>query len=541
MRFRRKQNDVCVGLDLSPGRIKLVGISEIEDRLRVVCAVDEVLPGDGLDHFDTAAVGAHVALLLSRLRVRPKAVALVLGPGDAVARRLAVVDQEHRQMLAAVAIQLGQVLGGDVAAPRVGFTRLSAAAAPGRVAVLAGAARPEAVLAQQRAVAAAGCEQGPVTAAAAGLVEAWRTCQPAENADRRVVLLHVGESAAVWVVLDRGEPLAMDAPLVGLASARDRVGRSSDGKGLSSGVVSEWVTRIHQEIARGLQSARRDAGDRGDAETYEIWVSGGGSRVPGFHERLEAAAGARVRAFDPLLYLDCEGLDEELFGPALVPAVGAALQALASDRGTDRGFDLRLAPERAEGSVRQVPLAALGRTIAADRAFRVLGVLVIAAIAGVAALNGKMQRAEQSLAAREARVRADSGQVAVAISRTQLLDERRRSLGGQLEAVRVLDRGRLLWPEVLAGVAAAAPPTAWVSDVVAERENPTGGGATYRVYGYAATDAVASSFAQGLIRHAAATEARVERTALMKIGRIPVVFFEIAATAATPVQQEGDQ
>lgn len=539
MRFRRFQQDVFVGLDLSPGRIKLVGLTSGESGPRIVCAADDIVAGAvNAAHFDAAAMGSLVAGTLSRLKVRPSRIALALGPGEAVARRLVVVDQEQGQMLAGLALQLGQVLGSEVTAPRVGFVRLASAAPPGRVAVFAGAARPEAVAAQQRAVASAGFEQGPVTSAAGALVSAWASCRPADSTGRRAVLLHVGETAALWVILDGDEPGALDAPLVGVASVRERAGGRAGGGGqtltLPAALLAEWTGRLTQEIARGLQAGRRDGARPDDTEPYDIWVSGGGSRVAGFIEALGAAADAPVRVFDPLSELEWTAEPGDVFGPALVPALGAALQAQAQADGGGAavaGFDLRAPQEGRAHASGRVALPALVRSVAADGAFRTLAVGVALALGGAAYLDVVLADRERVVAAREGRVAADSTGVAAAMARSQLLDERRRSIGGQVHAVRALERGRLVWPRLLHGIAAAAPPSAWVSDVVSVEEDPATGAVAFRVLGFAASDAVAGTFAEALVRTGPIREAHIERTHLVKIGRMPVVRFEMAGRA----------
>jgi Tfp pilus assembly PilM family ATPase len=534
MRFRRYPQDVYVGLDLSSGRIKLVGVTGGESGPRLVCAADEVIAGDPA-RFDAAAVGTHVAALLSRLRVRPASVALVLGPGEAVARRLTVVDQEEAQMAAGLSIQLGQVLGSEVTAARVGFSRLGVAAPPGRVAVFAGAARPEAVAAQQRAVSTAGYPQGPVSTAAAGVVNAWRLGRVGRG-EGLTLLLHVGHTAALWILLDAGEPVAVDAPLVGLSAMRERAAgrggvRVPEDAALPPAVLAEWTGRLRQEIARGLQASRRERGDERDS--YEIWVSGGGSRVPGFLDALGAATGVPVHAFDPLRELEWIGDPPNVFGPALVPALGVALQAYRESVGETAGLatDLRVAGEARPGSSGRVPLAAVARTVAADRGFRLVAVLAALAVGGAAYLDAALGRREREVVQREGRVAADSATVAAAMAQSQLLERRRSALGGQIEAVRGLDRGRVVWPRLLSGIAATVPPTAWVSGVLSQGDDPATGAAEFRVHGFAATDAVAGAFARGLERSGAASSVRVERTSLVRIGRMPVVQFELAGMA----------
>ncbi|HEX8695580.1 MAG TPA: hypothetical protein VF746_24415 [Longimicrobium sp.] len=529
---------------MSPGRIKLVGLTAGPEGPAVTCAVDHALPGGDGARFDAAAVGAEVAALLSRCRVRPRSVAIALGPAEGVARRLVVVEQERAQMLAALSLQLGQALGAGVTAPRVGFAPLAAAAPAGRVAVFAAAARPEAVAAQQRAVAAAGCEQGPVTTAAAALVNAWRACRPqADAAGRTVVLLHVGHTAALWIVLDGGEPAALDAPLVGLAALRDRAGTraaAADAPALPAAALGEWAGRLRQEIARGLQSVRRESG-REDLGAYEVWVSGGGSRVAGFLDALGAALGVPVHAFDPLAALPWQGEPAAVFGPALAPALGAALQALAAAGDGPGGgvldLDLRASAEDRPTQAGRVPLPVLLRTVARDRGYRGIAAATVVLWAATAFLGARVEEHERAVAEREARVATDSAAVAATLARSQLLEARRRALGDRVDAVAALERGRYAWPRLLHAVSAAVPASAWVSDVLSDGEDPATGHVSFRVRGYAASEAVAGAFARALVADGAASEAEVVRSTTVKIGRTPVVHFELAGRA--PAGPEG--
>lgn len=541
MRLRRTREEVFVGLDLSPGRIKLVGLAAGPAGPIVACAADHALAApDGADRtrFDAAAVGESVAALLSGFGIRPRAVSLALGPADGIARRLTVVEQDRAQILAALSLQLGQALGAGVSAPRVGYAALAGAAPPGRVAVFAAAARVEAVAAQQRAVAAAGCQQGPVTTAAGALLTAWRALRPASAAGR-AVLLHVGHAAALWMIVEGDEPVAMDAPLVGLSGVRERAGvRSGDALGgtpaLPETALGEWVGRLRQEIARGMQALRRESA-QDDAVDYSVWVSGGASRVAGFLDALGSALGVPVQAFDPVGELPWQGEPADVFAPALVPALGAALQGLAAaDRAPGGGLlavDLQAPAEGGPRAVGRVPLPALLRAVVRDPAYRRLAAAAAVLWAATAFLGARVDRYERALAARESRVAADSQAVAATLQRSEMLETRRRALGSRVDAVAALERGRYAWPRLLRAIATAAPASTWVSDVLSDGEDPATGDVSFRVRGYAASEAAAGAFARALVAGGQASQAEVVRTSTVQIGRTPVVYFEMAGRA----------
>lgn len=543
MRLRRSQLEVYVGLDISPGRLKMVGLSAGPDGPVVAFASDEEIdqPAGRGSRFDPAAMGLAATEVLSRLGVRPRTVALALGPGEAVARRMTVVDQDPGQMLAAVSIQLGQALGADVAAPRVGFVSLPLASPSGRVSVFAAAARSEAVLAQQGAVAAAGWEQGPVTTTAVALVNAWRARRPSD-ASGRVVLLHVGESAAVWIVLEDGEPVAVDAPLVGVSSVRGRDWGSEPGSrpgdGPGPAALAEWAGRLRQEIARGLGPLQRAGGEKA-----EIWLSGRGSAVTGFKEALEAALSAPVRLYDPLSDLSWTS-PAKCYGPALVPAFGAALQALSAGVGASGllAIDLKASTPKRSGRVRRLAATELARTMAVDRGFQAVGAAAVVLWIASTFASGRLRERTAEVAAREARVVADSGVVATAMARTEELASRRSAMGTLAEAAARLDRGRVTAPRLLHSVSVAVPAAAWVSDVIADEASPGSEVLSFRIHGYAANAGVASAFARALTVDVGVDQAEVVRTETVKIGRSEAVRFEISgrsASAADPPRTAG--
>ncbi len=533
LRSTTRRNDAVVALDLSPGRFKVVALAAGADGPELLAVVDEASDGSSDRRFDPARVANRLRKTLDTMGVSPREVALALGPGEAVVRRLAVVPQAREATLAALALQLAPALGPDLATPRVDFVALQAGASGGRVSVLAAAGRPDAIAAQRRAVSDAGCEPGAVVPTAAALTTVWRELGPRVGADR-VLLLHVGESAVLWMVVEDGEPVALDAPLVGVASLRDR-GATRRGPGgelqdAAPDALAEWVARIRQEVQRGLQAARRETGQSDPPGALNVWLCGGGARVAGLADALSSALGAPVYVFDPVLALG--GDADEGFGPALAPTIGAALQAMSRD-GAMPGLDLRPPAAADEPGGGKLPLPALGRRVARDGAFRLAAVAALAGMLVAGAAGVRQAAADGTLSRREAQVAADSSRVATAISQSQALASRRSALGTAVDQLRVLERGRDLWPRVLDAVAIALPGTAWVSGIAEEREDPASGAVTLRVRGYAPSDVVASAFERRLAEiepglHAAATQARAVR-----IGTIDAVQFELAAEART--------
>lgn len=538
MRFSRTRQDFHIGLDLSPGRIKIVGLTGgQQESPKVVFAADEAIAsGPGRARFDAAAIGTEIAAILARAGVRPRKVALALGPAEAVARRLVVVDQEHEQMVAGLTIQLSQALGSEITAPRVAYRRLHAATPEGRVAVLAAAAHADAVAAQQRAVQVAGCERGLVTPAAAAVIRTWLATEPAASSDR-AVLLHVGESAALWIVMEGGEPVALDAPLVGAAAFRERGAVRGGGPTIPAATLAEWAGRLRQEVARGLQPLQRG---RDSAGEFPIWLSGGALNIPGFLEALGDALPGPVHLLDPLSGASSSG---GVFGPSLAAAFGAALGGMEFDASEDAApgnamLDLR-APDSSRAGPSRLPVAGALRALAADRAFHAAVVAAVFLSGAAAVISNDQANRGRALAQREAQVVLDSASVARALVQTQQVEERQRALGERLDGAASLEQGRLVWPWLLSGITRALPSPAWVTDVVADGEDPASGGIRFSIHGFASSDAVARRFAAALVASGAASEARVARTAMVRFGRTPAVRFVLVGQSPSETSESG--
>jgi hypothetical protein len=214
--------------------------------------------------------------------------------------------------------------------------------------------------------------------------------------------------------------------------------------------------------------------------------------------------------------------------------LGAALQALAAESasmGALLDIDLQGPLPDRPGAAGRVPVTVLAGRVAKDRAYHALAVVAVALWGATAFLGARVDATRSAAAEREARVVADSLAVAATMSRSQVLEDRRRVLGDKLDAAGGLDRGRYAWPRLLHAISEAIPSAAWVSDVVADGEDPGSGDPSFRVMGYAASAAVAGSFARALAASGTVAEAEVVRTEAVKIGRSPAVRFEVAGRA----------
>jgi hypothetical protein len=175
----------------------------------------------------------------------------------------------------------------------------------------------------------------------------------------------------------------------------------------------------------------------------------------------------------------------------------------------------------------------LVRRVARDGAFRAAAVAAVLGVLAGWAAGGRLHAAEGRLAAREARVVADSAQVAGAMARNEALASRRAAMGATLDRLRVLERGRDLWPRVLDGIAAALPSTAWIAGISEEREDRATGAVGLRVRGYAPSDAVAGVFERRLGEGGSGLAPGGTQTRAVRIGSVSAIQFDLATEART--------
>jgi Tfp pilus assembly PilM family ATPase/Tfp pilus assembly protein PilN len=552
---------LVVGVDVGVRRIKLAGIGGADADAELRWAVDVPTPGgifgpDG--QFDSVACGRVLAQLLARAPASGGLPGAVLLPSAALrVRRLqtAASDPAALMRLLAEDSEL-RVPGVPVEALyhsvcTLGDTPVGVRGDAGR-ALVAAAARRDAIRAYAAAAAAGGIRPLRVSAPAAALANVHAALHPDETAGA-VLLLHVGSARAELVVVHGGAPLLALPVVQGTDQLLERlractVDDAQDPEDVlhapgeaAAAVLDEWVGRLRGSHRTAVGAAERHL--RRSLDELPVRLSGGIARYPAVVERLAAAVPAPVAVLDPAA---CFGLppEEEAFGPALVLALGAALEARAALRPADGAtpgavpvaLDLAVPEERTSGAAWRETGAALVRDVAVWAA--ALAALVVA-VAVPALLEARLRGEEAALGrAREAYAR-EARQVSADSARVSALQSDSLRLAGTLGTLAALEADRYGWPRLMHAAASALPSFCWLEGLELEPGAP-GEPLRFRVSGVAPEQADVSRYERALGGFSQARQVGLESSESLQAGPFALVGFRLAG-AYGEVEAGGDQ
>lgn len=540
-------------------RIKLVAVSGTPDEPEVPWTLDVATPGGifGSDgQFDSVAAGRALTQLLadapgavrSGAVVLPSAVLrvrrLVTPVGDAVSLRRAFAEDSELRVSGVPVEQLHHAVSafGDTPDGNGGN------AAPQAVAA---AVRRDALRAYTAAGASAGLASPRLTVPAVALANVHAAVHREER-DQPVLLLHVGAGRSDVVVVHGGR-LLLSLPIVlGHQQLVDRLVPSQSGGGGDPGAVlqsedarvalDEWVGRLRGSHRMAVGAAERHL--HCTIEELPVRISGGICRYPGVVEALSVGIGVPVGLLDPRSRFG--GSSSDWFGPAMVPALGAALEALAANQsgGDSAGpvlLDLALPDTVSPRAARRAAIGLLAR----DPAVWAAVVLALVLAFGVpAVIEAKLQMLSDEVERDRLAYRREAEQVAADSARISALRADSVRLAGTLGTLAALEADRYRWPKVMYAAASAVPQYAWLEAVELEagpRDQPS----RFRIRGVAPTQAEISGFERAIKSGLPSGAIELEGSESLKVGPFPLVGFRLTGmigeqeTSADQPQREG--
>ena len=540
---------LVVGADIGVRRIKLAGLKRSAGRAELLWSVDVPTPGGVFGpqgHFDSVAAGRVLAQLLAGAPVSGTALGAVVLPSAALrVRRLqtAAPDPAALTRILAEDSEL-RVPGVPVeglyhAVCALGDTPPGARGDAGR-ALVAAAARRDAIRAYAAAGSAAGIRPPRLSAPAVALAVLHAALHPDES-DRAVLLLHVGSARSELVVVHGGAPLLALPVVQGTdqlfdrlraaaeADAPDPEARLREPDAAAAAALEEWVARLRGSHRTAVGAAERHL--RRGLDELPVRLSGGIARFPTVVERLAAAVPAPVAVLDPGTWFPVDG---EAFGPALVLALGAALEsraALHPEEETPQGalpvtLDLAVPDARTAAAAGREAVLALVRDAAVWAAALVALVLAV----GVPALlQGRLRTLEAELARGRQAYAREAEQVAADSARVSALQTDSVRLAGTLGTLASLEADRYGWPRLMHAAASALPPYAWLEGVELE---PGGAGepSRFRIRAVAPAQADVSRYERALAGFAGAGRVALEGSESLQAGPFALVGFRLAGT-----------
>lgn len=538
---------LVIGADVGVRRIKLAGIGGLAGEAELRWAVDVPTPGGIFGpegQFDSVACGRVLAQLLARAPAAGAVSGAVLLPSAALrVRRLQTAATDPAALLRALAEDSElRVPGVPVealhhAVHALRDTPAGTAGDAGR-ALVAAAARRDAIRAYAAAGAAAGLRRARIAAPAAALANVHAELHPDET-ESPVLLLHVGSARSELVVVHGGAPL-LALPVVQGADhllARLRAGASGDGRDAealleapdeaAAAVVEEWVGRLRGSHRTAVGAAERYL--RRGLDELPVRVSGGIARYTEVVVRLAAAIPAPVAVLDPGARFG-PAAGEEAFGPATVLALGAALEAHAALCPAEAPvgrvpvtLDLAVPEERTPATAWRETARGLLR----DAAVWAAALVAFGLAAGVPALLQARVRAEEAALALARRSYArEAQQVAADSARVFALQADSTRLAGTLGTLAALEADRYGWPRIMNAAARALPPYAWLEGVELDPGAPREP-LRFRVSGVAPAQAEVSSYLRSLGALAGARQLALEGSESLQAGPFALVGFHI--------------
>lgn len=540
---------LVVGADVGVRRIKLAGLGGAAGAADLLWSVDVPTPGGIFGpegQFDSVAAGRVLAQLLAGAPAAGAVAGSVILPSAALrVRRLQTAALEPAALTRILAedselrVPGVPVEGLHHAVCTLGDTP-PGARGDARRALLAAAARTDAIRAYGAAGSAAGIRPLRLSAPAVALANLHAAVHPDEVEDA-VLLLHVGSARSELVVVHGGAPLLSLPVVQGTDQLFDRV-RAAAGAGAAdpeallrddgaAAALDEWIGRLRGSHRTALGAAERNLGR--SLDELPVRVSGGIARVSRVVERLAEAFPDPVRVLDPSLrFAGAPGTESP--GPAMVLALGAAMEARAALGPADAaGRPLPVMLDLAVPEARTA--AAGGRAIAA--ALVRDAVVWAAAVAGLAlalgvpsVLEGRLRGMEAELERGRQAYAREAEQVASDSARVHALQADSARLAGTLGTLAALEADRYGWSRLMHAAADALPAYAWLEGLELEPGAP-GQPSRFRIGAVAPAQADVSRYEWALGASGAGPVA-LEGSESLQAGPFALVGFRLAGTYA---------
>lgn len=539
---------LVVGADLGVRRIKLAGLGGAAGGAELLWAVDVPTPGGIFGpegQFDSVAAGRVLAQLLAGSPASGAVPGAVLLPSAALrVRRLQTAASDPAALTRILAedselrVPGVPVEGLYHAVCALGDTPAGPRGDAGG-ALVAAAARRDAIRAYAAAGSAADLRPLRLAAPAAALANLHAALHP-DEVDGAVLLLHIGSVRSELVVVHGGAPLLALPVVQGTEHLFDRLragagGDASDPETLlqapdatASAALDEWVGRLRGSHRTAVGAAERHL--RRSLDELPVRLSGGIARFPAVVERLAAAVPAPVAVLDPGERFGAPP-GAETFGPALVLALGAALEARAALAPADEAAS-RPRPVTLDLAVPEARTAAAGREAAAallrDAAVWAAALVALVLAVGVpAVLQGRLRGVEADLERGRRAYAQEAEQVAADSARVSALQADSARLAGTLGTLASLEADRYGWPRLMHAAADALPAYAWLEGVELEPGAP-GEASRFRIAAVAPAQADVSRYERALGGFTGVADVALEGSESLQAGPFALVGFRIA-------------
>lgn len=336
----------AVGLDIGSSTVKAVALQKRRSGWALLASGEvAVTHPDGPNAFtvDPLAVSEAIRQLFATLRLKRARIAAALTGHAVVVKRLTLPSMSPAALAEAMPWEAEQYIPFDLADVQLDYQVLTAStsSANGAQDVLFVAAKKDRIEDRTALIKQAGQQTAVLDVEALALANAYEM-NYSENADDLTMLLHVGRSATVACLLERGQlvftrDISIGGRVYGEALQRElgvdaetaeslKSGDSpADSRAQVAGVLRETSVQLVLEIRKTVDFYRATAPVE---KVSRIVLSGGACEAAGLNELLGAEFGAPVELFDPFRKISRGKGDEKVgtLGPAYAVAVGLAMR-----------------------------------------------------------------------------------------------------------------------------------------------------------------------------------------------------------------------
>ena len=332
-----------VGLDIGSGLVKLAVVEHGKGDPQLVHVAMAPMLADAIvdgEVMDPGVVADTVKSILAG--VKQKKVVAAVGGRDVIIKKIQVDRMKESEAADVVQWEAQQHVPFDIEGVEMDFQVLNPEGADVQMDVLLVAAKRELVASRVSLVSDIGLQSAIIEVDAFALHNAFELNYP-ETVQQVVALVNIGNEVTNVNISDRGVPVLTRDLTVGTRHFREDLQRdhgmsADDADGILVGgeprqELQPYVQNRGEEIAVGveragafLQAAARDA-----QNLQHVYLSGGGARIPGLADALQARLRLPVEIADPLRRLGVkggvfEGADVDSLAPLFMMSIGLALR-----------------------------------------------------------------------------------------------------------------------------------------------------------------------------------------------------------------------
>lgn len=345
MLFKRSKS--VVGLDIGSSAVKAVELRPAGKGYRVSAVAVEPLPPDSIVDgaiIDAGAVVSAIRKALQRKAFKARDVATSLSGNSVIVKKIALPVMSEQELAESIYWEAEQYIPFEIQDVNLDYLVLGTSEGQAGMDVLLVAAKKDKIGDYTGVVSQAGWSPVVVDVDAFALQNAYEA-NYGTDALATVALVHVGASAVIINILARGHSVFTRDVTVGGNAYTEAVQRelgltfdaAEDAKKghVVDGVSSDDVRAVVRAMTDSLLLEVEKTFDfyRGTASADRIdriVLSGGGARIEGFTEAVDARFGVPVERFDPFRQITLNarklGVDAAAAAPVCPVAVGLALR-----------------------------------------------------------------------------------------------------------------------------------------------------------------------------------------------------------------------